>query len=69
MNYNELMITSAEKFSSIICMGMDPVLEDIPEHKSNPGDTIQNFYESILNEIVNVITSYSIHYTKLYDNR
>jgi len=52
MNYNELMITSAEKFSSIICMGMDPVLEDIPEHKSNPGDTIQNFYESILNEIV-----------------
>jgi len=52
MNYNDLMIESAEKFSSIICMGMDPVLEEIPEQKDSVGSTLVNFYEKILNKII-----------------
>lgn len=52
MNYPELMKKSAEKYSSIVCMGLDPVLEDIPEKKGTPGEIIFKFYANILNSIV-----------------
>ncbi len=52
MNYPELMKKSAEKYSSIVCMGLDPVLENIPETKGSPGEIIFKFYENILNSIV-----------------
>ena len=52
MNYPELMKKSAEKYSSIVCMGLDPVLEDIPEKSGTPGEIILKFYENILNCIV-----------------
>ncbi len=52
MNYPELMKKSAEKFSSIVCMGLDPVLEDIPENKGTPGEIIFRFYANILNAMV-----------------
>lgn len=52
MNYPELMKKSAEKFSSIVCMGLDPVLEDIPEQKGTPGEKIFRFYANILNAMV-----------------
>ena len=52
MNYPELMKKSAEKYSSIVCMGLDPVLEDIPEKSGTPGEVILKFYENILNCII-----------------
>lgn len=52
MNYPELMKKSAEKYSSIVCMGLDPVLENIPEDQGSPGEIIFKFYENILNSIV-----------------
>lgn len=49
MNYIDILKKSAEKFSSIVCMGLDPVIEDIPEIQGNIGDKIFHFYEKILN--------------------
>lgn len=51
MNYNEKLVNAGNKFNSIICMGLDPVIEDIPEDGA-PGEVIKIFYERILNEIV-----------------
>lgn len=51
MNYLEKLNSAADKFSSIVCMGMDPVLENIPLDGS-PEEKILKFYESILNKIV-----------------
>jgi len=52
MNYIDLMKSSAAKHSSIVCMGLDPVIEDIPEDKGTPGERIYKFYEKILNCLV-----------------
>lgn len=52
MNYIELLKTSAKKYSSIVCMGLDPVIEDIPEEKGTPGERIFTFYSKILNTLV-----------------
>ena len=52
MNYIELLKLSTKKFSSIVCMGLDPVIEDIPEKKGTPGEKIFIFYEKILNSLV-----------------
>lgn len=49
MNYINLLKNSAEKYSSIVCMGLDPVIEDIPEKDGTPGERIFKFYEQILN--------------------
>ena len=52
MNYIELLKTSAQKFSSIVCMGLDPVIEDIPEETGTPGERIFKFYAKMLNTLV-----------------
>ena len=52
MNYIEMLKESAEKYSSIVCLGLDPVIEDIPEKDGTPGERIFKFYENILNAIV-----------------
>ncbi len=52
MNYNELIEKSAEKFSSIVSMGMDPLEEEIPDKKDSMRKTIENFYEKILNKMI-----------------
>jgi orotidine-5'-phosphate decarboxylase len=51
MNYLTTLIESAEKTGSIISMGIDPVLEEIPE-EGTTGERIYRFYESILNRAV-----------------
>jgi orotidine-5'-phosphate decarboxylase len=51
MNYIELLKHSSKKFNSIVCLGLDPIIEDIPE-KGNPGSIINIFYEKILNKII-----------------
>jgi orotidine-5'-phosphate decarboxylase len=52
MNYIEILKDSATKYSSIVCLGLDPVIEDIPEKDGTPGERIYKFYEKILNAIV-----------------
>lgn len=52
MNYINLLKESAEKYSSIVCLGLDPVIEDIPEKDGTPGERIYKFYENILNILV-----------------
>lgn len=51
MMYVERLKEASKKFQSIVCMGMDPVLEDIPI-KDKAGIAIYAFYESILNEMI-----------------
>ena len=50
MNYLDMLKNSADNFSSIVCMGLDPVIEDIPETDGTPGERIFVFYEKILNK-------------------
>lgn len=52
MNYINLLETSAKKYNSIICLGLDPVLDRIPVNESKIEKRITVFFESILNEIV-----------------
>ncbi|HOP28431.1 MAG TPA: orotidine-5'-phosphate decarboxylase [Spirochaetota bacterium] len=52
MNYIEMLKNSAKKYSSIVCLGLDPVIEDIPEKDGTPGERIFKFYDNILNAIV-----------------
>lgn len=52
MNYIDMLKNSSGKFSSIVCMGLDPVIEDIPETAGTPGERIFTFYENILNKHV-----------------
>ena len=52
MNYLDLLKVSAENYSSIVCLGLDPVIEDIPETAGSPGQRIYTFYEKILNKLV-----------------
>ena len=52
MNYIDMLKNSSAKFSSIVCMGLDPVIEDIPETSGTPGERIFTFYENILNKHV-----------------
>lgn len=51
MNYLEILRKSFQQRNSIVCMGMDPVLEDIPLDGS-PYSVLVQFYESILNEMI-----------------
>jgi len=51
MNYLNQLTTSAEKFKSIVCMGLDPVIEDIPV-RAPAGEAITIFYQEILNKMV-----------------
>ncbi len=51
MNYIELLKESARKSGSIVCLGLDPIVEEIPE-SGMPGEAILRFYENILNKII-----------------
>jgi len=52
MNYINMLKQSSERYTSIVCMGLDPVIEDIPETSGTPGERIFIFYEKILNKLV-----------------
>jgi orotidine-5'-phosphate decarboxylase len=52
MNYTEFLESYSKKRNSIVCLGLDPVIERIPVEEKNPGKKIKIFLESILNEIV-----------------
>lgn len=52
MNYIEYLKASSKKFNSIVCLGMDPTLEDIPLANGNAKERIYSFYEAILNKLL-----------------
>jgi orotidine-5'-phosphate decarboxylase len=52
MNYIEKLKQSSKKFNSIVSMGLDPVMEDIPVKAGSNKEKIISFYESILNKII-----------------
>ncbi len=52
MNYIEKLRHAAEKFNSIVCLGLDPVIENIPLSEGTPGERIVVFYEKILNRML-----------------
>ncbi len=52
MNYIEKLRASSDTFHSIVCLGLDPVLADIPIQDGGPRQRIYNFYESILNALL-----------------
>ncbi len=48
MNYIEYLQSAANEKNSLICMGMDPVLEEISIQGKNAEETIVSFYSQIL---------------------
>lgn len=52
MNYIEQLKQSSKKFNSIVSIGLDPVIEDIPINTGSVKEKIISFYESILNKII-----------------
>lgn len=54
MNYPELLKETSKKYNSIVCLGLDPVIEDIPIKSGNVKEKIFSFYESILNKILQI---------------
>ncbi len=53
MNYIDLLKESAKKSGSIICMGIDPVCEYLPEIEGTAGEKIISFFSSLFSEMVN----------------
>ncbi|HPI13009.1 MAG TPA: orotidine-5'-phosphate decarboxylase [Spirochaetota bacterium] len=49
MDFCSLLKSSSRKFNSIVCLGLDPVLDSIPLDKGSPGERIRSFYETMLN--------------------
>jgi orotidine-5'-phosphate decarboxylase len=51
LNYLDLLKSSYDKYKSILCLGLDPVIEDIPL-SGDVSTVITAFYEEILNKIL-----------------
>ncbi len=51
MNYTELLKRKAEETKSIVCVGLDPILEKIPL-KGSPKEVIVKFYLDLLNAFI-----------------
>jgi orotidine-5'-phosphate decarboxylase len=52
MNYCSFLETYAKKRRSLVCLGLDPVLERIPLNETSIEKKLTFFFESILNQIV-----------------
>ena len=50
MNYISLLKQSAEKTGNCVCMGLDPILDFLPQ-KENLQDTIVSFFEVLFNKM------------------
>lgn len=51
MSYIDLLREKAEQTGSIVCMGLDPVIEKIPIEEKDDGEKIIKFYTDILDAI------------------
>jgi len=52
MNYSEMLLESARKTGSIVCMGADPVLEKIPVKAKKTESKISKFYIEIIDAAI-----------------
>jgi len=52
MNYTDKLKESADKTGSIICMGLDPVPEYLPELSEKTGKRITVFFETLFNGMI-----------------
>ena len=53
MNYLKKLKSSSQKYNSIICMGLDPVIDYFPQElKNSPEICIPNFYERIFETMI-----------------
>jgi orotidine-5'-phosphate decarboxylase len=52
MKYIDLLRTSSERLSSLVCMGLDPIIDEIPLKTESIYSTITTFYQDILNSIL-----------------
>ncbi len=48
MNFTSKLIKTAEERNSIVCLGIDPVLEEIPVKAQSPNAKISKFYDDII---------------------
>lgn len=48
MNYTDFLLESAKERQSMVCFGMDPVLEEIPLQGLGTEETIVKFYQTVL---------------------
>nr|HPO51006.1 orotidine 5'-phosphate decarboxylase [Spirochaetota bacterium] len=55
MNFTELCKERYEKTKSILCLGLDPVLEKFPYTKENVTNTIVSYFTEILENFNNYI--------------
>jgi len=53
MTYTDLLSTSSDRFDSIVCLGLDPVLDKIPLSETDVRVKITRFFKEILSEIKN----------------
>ena len=60
---NLQLFSNIQKKKSYLCVGLDSDMDKIPEHLKKLDRPVLEFNR----QIVDVITSYSIHYTKLYE--
>ncbi len=62
MNFLELLQKTAERNNSVVCFGMDPVVERIPVKGSNIGRRITKFYSEILAAVADEIGAVKPNY-------
>lgn len=53
MNYRETLINTANRNCSLVCMGMDPVIEKIPSRRTSIEEKIFHFCEDIIDALFN----------------
>jgi len=52
MKYIDSLRSAAQQFNSLVCLGLDPVVEEIPIKSDSIYTTITTFYQEILNSIL-----------------
>jgi len=52
MNYLELLEQSAKCAGNIVCMGLDPVVDTLPNPEKNTTDRIADYFEELFREMV-----------------
>ncbi|MBS3133088.1 orotidine-5'-phosphate decarboxylase [Candidatus Woesearchaeota archaeon] len=62
MNFTTKLRKSAEKNNSIVCLGMDPVIEKIPFEEKNNGKKIIKFYGDIIEAVAGNVSAVKPNY-------
>ncbi len=62
MNFTSKLVKAAEERNSIVCLGMDPVLEEIPVKEQSPNTKIVKFYDNIIEATANNIGAVKPNY-------